>query len=224
VGSIESNGKRAGFSTYGNKLDLVAASNFVSLDLVGEDGFEETEKGFVTGTSFSAPVVAGCIALILEVNPDLTRGEVLDIIYATAKKVGTGALKDDSFEYEYSYNVDESDPYNKKYTKNVETGYGLIDVYAAIEKAKTYIKPSGNTTVYTLDKSIIAALKPGWTILASMESVDDFSIFEDVQIVWTNKDGKWKGYSAKDEYRDELEKKGVLLEKIDSNSAIWIYI
>ncbi len=86
VGSIESNGRRSGFSTYGKKLDLVAPSNFVSLDLVGQDGFEEAEKGFVTGTSFSAPVVAGCIALILEANPDLTRGQVLDIIYSTTKR------------------------------------------------------------------------------------------------------------------------------------------
>ena len=99
---------------------MVAPSNFVSLDLVGQDGFEEAEKGFVTGTSFSAPVVAGCIALILEANPDLTRGQVLDIIYSTTKKVGTGVYKDDSFDYAYSYNIDENDPYNKKYTKNVQ--------------------------------------------------------------------------------------------------------
>ncbi len=223
VGSIESNGRRSGFSTYGKKLDLVAPSNFVSLDLVGADGFEEAEKGFVTGTSFSAPVVAGCIALILEANPDLTRGQVLDIIYSTAKKVGTGALKDASFKYEYNYNVDENDPYNKKYTKNIETGYGLIDVYAAIQKAKTFIKPKESTTVYSLDKAKITALKPGWTLLASMEPIRDFGIFDDAQIVWTNVDGEWQGYSPVGEYRDELDEKGVLLEMIESNSAMWIY-
>ncbi len=223
VGSIESNGKRSGFSTYGKKLDLVAPSNFVSLDLVGKDGFEEAEKGFVTGTSFSAPVVAGCIALILEANPDLTRGQVLDIIYATTKKVGTGLLKDDTFEYNYTYNVDEDDPYNKKYTKNVQTGYGLIDTLAAIEKAKTYIKPKEGTTVHTLDRAKIAALKPGWNILASAEAIVDFGIFDDIQIVWANVHGEWRGYSPVGEYKDELEEKGVLLENISSNSAIWIY-
>lgn len=223
VGAIESNGKRAGYSTYGKKLDFVAPSNFVSLDLVGKDGFEEAEKGFVAGTSFSAPVVAGCIALILEANPDLTRGQVLDILYATAKKVGTGKYKDDTFSYEYAYNVDESDPYNKKYTKNVETGYGLIDVQAAIKKAKTFIKPKESTTVYTLDKAKITALKPGWNLLASMEPITDFSIFDGTEIVWTNIAGAWKGYSPNGAYKDELEEKGVLLEKIESNSAMWIY-
>lgn len=223
VGSIESNGKRAGFSTYGKKLDFVAPSNFVSLDLTGKNGFEEAEKGFVTGTSFSAPVVAGCIALILEANPDLTRGQVLDILYSTTKKVGTGIYKDDTFEYKYTYNVDPSDPYSKKYKKNVETGYGLINVYAAIQKAKRYIKPKKSTKVHSLDKVKIASLKPGWNILASTEPIRDFGIFDDTQIVWTNVDGVWKGYSPNGEYRDELDRKGVLLEMIEENSAMWIY-
>ncbi len=98
-----------------------------------------------------------------------------------------------------------------------------MDVHAAIEKAKTFIKPKESTTVYSLDKAKISALKPGWNILASMEPIRDFGIFDDAQIVWANVEGIWKGYSPNGEYRDELDKKGVLLEMIEANSAMWIY-
>ena len=98
-----------------------------------------------------------------------------------------------------------------------------MDAHVAIQKAKTFIKPKESTTVYTLDKAKITALKPGWTLLASMEPIIDFSIFDDAQIVWVNIAGEWKAYSPNGEYRDELESKGVLLEMIASNSAMWIY-
>lgn len=223
VGSIESNGVRSGFSTYGKKLDLVAPTNFVSLDLVGEDGFEEGEKGFVTGTSFSAPVVSGCIALILEANPNLTRAQVLDIIYSTTKKVGEGNYTDGSFSYDYEYGLDENDPYNVKYPKNNEVGYGLIDVQAAVVKAKTYIKESEVQSVNALDASTIEELQNGWNIIAASEPIYDFSIFDTAQIIWVNIDGIWLGYAANGTYRDELSNKGVLLSEIPQNSAIWIY-
>ena len=52
------------------------------------------------GTSFSAPQVAGAIALMLEANPNLTPAEVKDILQRTATplppyytyEVGTGML------------------------------------------------------------------------------------------------------------------------------------
>ncbi len=223
VGSIESNGKRSGFSTYGKKLDLVAPTNFVSLDLVGENGFEAGEKGFVTGTSFSAPIVAGCIALILEANPDLSRGQVLDIIYSTTKKTGEGNLTDGTFSYDYRYNLDKDDPYNVKYPKNENTGYGLIDVYAAVKKAKTFIKEKETINLYTLSKKKIDELKNGWSIVATTAPVTDMTIFDDVQIVWSYIDGGWLGYSPNGVYRDELHTKGVLMEQIPQNSALWIY-
>lgn len=223
VGSVESNGKRSGFSTYGKKLDLVAPTNFVSLDLVGDDGFEDGEKGFVTGTSFSAPVVSGCIALILEANPNLTRAQVLDIIYSTTKKVGEGNFTDGSFSYDYEYGIDENDPYNVKYPKNNEIGYGLIDVQAAVVKAKTYIKESEVQSVNALDAETIEDLQNGWNIIAASQPIYDFSIFDTAQIVWVNAEGKWMGYATNGTYRDELSEKGVLLSEIPQNSAIWIY-
>ncbi len=223
VGSIESNGKRSGFSTYGKKLDLVAPTNFVSLDLVGEDGFEEGEKGFVTGTSFSAPIVAGCIALILEANPNLSRGQVMDIIYSTTKKVGEGNYTDGSYSYEYTYGLDKDDPYNVKYPKNRDVGYGLIDVQAAIKKAKTYIKKKETITLYTLNREKINKLQNGWSVIATMEPITDMSIFDNTQIIWSHVDGVWLGYSPIGAYRDELDTKGVLMDQVPQNSAIWIY-
>ncbi len=223
VGSIESNGKRAGYSNYGKRLDLVAPSNFVSLDLLGDNGFDEKEMGFVTGTSFSAPVVSGCIALILEANPDLTRAQVLDIIYSATKKVGEGNYTDGSFSYEYTYNLDQDDPYSRKYSKNREVGYGLIDVYAAVQKAKSYVRKRETIEVASLPKKRIDALGKGWSILASAAPVTDMAIFDDVEIVWSNIDGAWLGYSPNPLYREELTQKGVLLDTIPASVPLWIY-
>ena len=179
--------------------------------------------GFVTGTSFSAPVVSGCIALILETNPDLTRAQVLDIIYSTTKKVGEGNYTDGSFLYEYTYNLDQDDPYSRKYPKNQEVGYGLIDVYAAVQKAKSYVRKRETIEVASLPKKRIDALGKGWSILASAAPVTDMAIFDDVEIVWSNIDGAWLGYSPNPLYREELTPKGVLLDTIPASMPLWIY-
>jgi subtilisin family serine protease len=44
--------------------------------------------GTSTGTSFAAPCAAGCAALALSVNPDLTRDELLQIMFDSADKIG----------------------------------------------------------------------------------------------------------------------------------------
>jgi serine protease AprX len=106
VGATDAAGKLAGYSSRGNFGDalqhpsLVApGTNIISLrsapSVTGVSGIASadaqrlslTEMPYyttATGTSFSAPQVAGAIALMLEVNPDLTPAEVKDILSRTA--------------------------------------------------------------------------------------------------------------------------------------------
>jgi subtilisin family serine protease len=66
----------------GETVDLIAP---------GVDVFN-TNSGNVygtsTGTSFAAPCAAGCAALALSVNPNLTRDELLQIMFDSADKIG----------------------------------------------------------------------------------------------------------------------------------------
>jgi serine protease AprX len=124
VGATDTQGRLASFSSrgdFGNPLlhpTLVAPGvSVVSLrgagipSVTGAEGLagsdvprlNSTELPYYTtanGTSFSAPQVAGAIALMLEVNPSLTPPQVKDILQRTATplppyyayEVGTGML------------------------------------------------------------------------------------------------------------------------------------
>ena len=106
VGATDTPNKLAGYSSRGNFGDalqhpsLVApGTNIISLrsapSVTGVSGIAVadtqrlslTELPYyttATGTSFSAPQVAGAIALMLEVNPQLTPADVKDILSRTA--------------------------------------------------------------------------------------------------------------------------------------------
>jgi len=211
VGSIEADGSRSTYSNYGVKLDLVAPSNFVTLDIVGENGFSPSEMGFVAGTSFSAPIVSGIIALLLEVDPNITLDNALDIIYSTTKQIG---------DYSYSYDIDGDNRYNILYEKSLETGYGLIDAKAIVEKARDSINQN---TAEILEDSFLENISNGWNFLGTSKTITDFSIFDSVSIVWIYKDNTWLGYSPNIAYAKELRKQDKLLTQIDKNSGVWIY-
>ncbi|MEP6717778.1 MAG: S8 family serine peptidase [bacterium] len=133
VGATDTQGKLAGFSSrgdFGNSIfhpTLVAPGvNVVSLrgsgvasvtgatGLAGADSqrLSASELPYYTtanGTSFSAPQVAGAMALMLEANPNLTPAEIKGILQRTATPLP---------------------PY---YT--YETGTGMLNVHAAVLEA-----------------------------------------------------------------------------------------
>ena len=117
VGAIEKNGRRANFSNYGSKLDVVAPGKEITTTEVSGSYISTFQ-----GTSAACPHVAGVAALILSVNPNLTSDGVIDIIERTARKVGG-----------YSYTTVSGRPNG---TWNAEMGYGLVDAYAAVQEAK----------------------------------------------------------------------------------------
>lgn len=106
IGAIWPNGERwtryDGYgSNFGGFLDFVAPTVLKidePLDFCSEKYSDEYDieycktNGYTTtngGTSLSTPLVAGTIAMMLEVNPDLNTSEVKDILAKTAIKLGT---------------------------------------------------------------------------------------------------------------------------------------
>jgi serine protease len=118
VGSSTAAGKRAPFSTaasyvsltapgvhvLGATTDVASTSAFPRAKLAGQAGV----YAYGTGTSYSAPQVAGAAALVWAANPALTADQVVQTIEQSA--TGGGSW-------------------------NASTGYGVLDVAAAVARA-----------------------------------------------------------------------------------------
>ena len=92
VGATTSSDTKASFSAYGPSVDLMAPGQSVQTTTT------TSTYGSVSGTSFSAPLTAGLIALVWSFNPDLTPDEVEAIIKAGCKDLGSAGV-DNTFGY-----------------------------------------------------------------------------------------------------------------------------
>lgn len=140
VGAMDRYNRRAYFSSYGSPLDIVAPGVDILSTLPGN------KVGSMDGTSMAAPHVSGVAALILSVNPELTRKEVVDIIEKTSQKVSG---------YSFSNN-----PNRKNGTWNGEMGYGVCDAFAAVSAAQ------GNTVYFENKRVTSQQSVTGWRIQA----------------------------------------------------------
>jgi len=97
VGASDEENLRAIYSNFGNGLDVIAPggynlgitttydsnnSNHISAFIKAED-YDKFQ-----GTSASAPIVSGAIALLLEKHPNLSREEIQKIIQKSSDKIG----------------------------------------------------------------------------------------------------------------------------------------
>jgi len=82
VGAIDENNERSSFSNYNHLIDLVAP---------GERIYTTTPNDSyvaVHGTSFSAPIVAGTVAMMKGLDPNLSIDEIDSLLKTTAKDHG----------------------------------------------------------------------------------------------------------------------------------------
>ena len=107
-------------SNYGPELDVIAPGVLVpTTDMQGGNGYDIGDYApAFNGTSAATPHVAGLAGLIISMNPCLTMKQVNNIIDRTAQKVGG-----------YAYATTPGYPNG---TWNIEVGYGLIDIDAAM--------------------------------------------------------------------------------------------
>jgi membrane-anchored mycosin MYCP len=111
VGAVTTSGAPAEFSLRGPWLSVAAPGERVtSLDAYGPGlvNAQLGQEGLVTlnGTSFAAPFVSGVVALIRSRFPELSAGQVMDLVERTARTPSDGP--------------------------NLATGYGLVDPVAAL--------------------------------------------------------------------------------------------
>lgn len=82
VGAVTSSDTRSNFSNYGDCVALFAPGSFLTL----ASSTSETGHSTKSGTSFSAPMVAGAAALVFESNPGFSPGDVSGYIVDNATK------------------------------------------------------------------------------------------------------------------------------------------
>jgi subtilisin family serine protease len=90
IGAVTSTGQRTSFSSVGPsadgrvKPDFAAQGQAVKVALPGT----VDRYGTANGTSFSCPLAAGVVALLLQINPAATVDEVTGVLRATSSQRG----------------------------------------------------------------------------------------------------------------------------------------
>ena len=127
------------FATPGANILVSAPSSNIALLSNNEfsisDGVESNASNAlnVDGTSFSAPMVSGIVALMLEANPKLGYRDVQEILAASAKMEENGVLP------QWSWKFNKADSWNGGgYHFSHQYGFGLVDAQAAVRMAESW--------------------------------------------------------------------------------------
>lgn len=163
VGAVDYTGASSYFSTTGASI-LVAApggagygdyASVLTTDRAGAAGANSTDYAFVDGTSFSAPVVSGIVALMLQVNPHLGYRDVQQILAYTAQQAGTPDKWASNGAHDWNGG-------GLQYGDAVQaTGFGVVDAIAAVRLAATW-EGAARTSANVVD--VIASQTTGAAI------------------------------------------------------------
>jgi subtilisin family serine protease len=91
VGAVDRTGLRVSFSSIGPSSDLRIKPDIAAMGLSTITGLPSGTIGSLNGTSFSAPLIAGLVAGIIQANPQKTAQEIIQVV----RKSGNQASKPD---------------------------------------------------------------------------------------------------------------------------------
>ncbi len=146
VAATNYSGDVSGFSSQGSSI-LVSApgggggdvysggylGEILTTDRAGSPGYSQFGYTFVSGTSFSAPVVSGVVALMLEANPNLGYRDVQLILAYSARQISS---EKNTWEYNGAKNWNGGGLHYDSVTHNL--GFGMVDALAAVRLAETW--------------------------------------------------------------------------------------
>jgi subtilisin-like proprotein convertase family protein len=156
VGATNYFGTSSVFSTSGASI-LVSApggagnrdfASILTLDRTGNSGANNGDYSFDDGTSFSAPLVSGIVALMLEANPNLGYRDVQQILAYTAHQVETGQV-----EWATNGAVDWNGGGLRYNSVAQSSGFGMVDALAAVRLAETW-KSTPQTVANTFEAKV----------------------------------------------------------------------
>ncbi|WP_419797719.1 MAG: S8 family serine peptidase [Terasakiella sp.] len=136
VGAITQDGQASYYSTPGAAVLVSAPSNghvtgIYTTDRSGAEGYSNTNyTNEFGGTSASAPIVSGVIALLYEANPLLGYRDIQQILAYSARQVD---------QTNPEWNINGAGNWNGGGMHfSHEVGFGLVDAHAAIRMAETW--------------------------------------------------------------------------------------
>jgi len=92
VAATDALDQKTGFSSYGfNCIDITAPgiSFFSTVTNIGLSNTDKYYDGYFSGTSMAAPLVSATLALIQEANPELSRREIVNILFASSDNISS---------------------------------------------------------------------------------------------------------------------------------------
>jgi subtilisin-like proprotein convertase family protein/subtilisin family serine protease len=133
-------GQAADYSSPGASILVTApggtrggASGILSTDRVGAAGYTASDYGFLAGTSFSAPIVSGVVALVLEANPGLGYRDVQEILAYSAVRSG---LEPSIWAFNGARDWNGGGLHFDAALR--QFGFGLVDATAAVRLAESW--------------------------------------------------------------------------------------
>jgi Ca2+-binding RTX toxin-like protein len=129
VAASTADGHIAPFSAPGASI-LVTAPGVAVLSTMLVHGDPADAFGFVSGTSFAAPIVSGVVAMMLQANPNLGYRDVQEILAISARVIDSASP---------SWATNGATNWNGGgHQVSHDFGFGLLDAHAAVRLAETW--------------------------------------------------------------------------------------
>ncbi len=191
VGSFSENDKnsKAGFSNYGTTIDLVAPGYVYVANKDSDTSYKST-----SGTSFSAPIVTGAIALYKQKHPDATPSEIESALYASCDEIDDSSSLYSNWAGHGSINIEKfledraslisvtSDPESITLAVGETSNLTLVGHYddgtTKTLSEDEYEAESNDNNICTFENGIVTATGEGTTTLNGYAGNDvlEFSI------------------------------------------------
>lgn len=100
IGATDGSDRKESYSNWGDELFMTAPAGSFTTDIRGSGGYAGSDyQGYFGGTSAATPVAAGIIGLVLSINPELAREQVISILAETADQIGSVQYTDGKHPY-----------------------------------------------------------------------------------------------------------------------------
>ena len=178
VCAVSDQGIRSSYSEQGANLWVCAPSN----DGDGGQGIVTTDNAHryiddFSGTSASAPIVSGVVALVRQSNPELSWRDVKLVLAASARRndPDNAGWQDGAVQYGAA---------SERYTFNHEYGFGVVDAQAAVDLAQDWknVPPMKTAESTTLSVNQIIPDNSTTGITRSLQIASDIDFIEFVEI------------------------------------------
>lgn len=91
VAATDALDQKASFSSYGSKCVDISAPGISFFNTITYGGnpeyLDRVYDGYWSGTSMAAPVVSGVMALVAQVNPDLNRSDIINLVLGSSDNI-----------------------------------------------------------------------------------------------------------------------------------------